>query len=126
MLNSKLKISEGGSANMYWACIICSENGGEVIGNYIPRTPICQHCLSDLKEYVMTKRAESIKNIKPMTDSLDKIAKQVDQLENVVAMIQNRHLPDKIHLDSLRSILPKITSIIKQAVIDETGENPWT
>tara|TARA_R110000824_G_scaffold187984_1_gene369278 strand:+ start:1512 stop:1694 length:183 start_codon:yes stop_codon:yes gene_type:complete len=59
-----------------------------------------------------------------MNDNLEKIGQTVDDLESLIAGLAIP-MPPQFHLDQLKNILPEKIKAIKEAVIAESGENPW-
>ena len=59
-----------------------------------------------------------------MNDNLEKIGQTVDDLESLIAGLVIP-MPPQFHLDQLKNILPEKINAIKEAVIAESGENPW-
>jgi hypothetical protein len=59
-----------------------------------------------------------------MTNNLDRIACITDDLESLAAGL-NIPMSASFHVDQLRKILPENVQELKDAIVDETGENPW-
>lgn len=59
-----------------------------------------------------------------MNENLDKIADISDELEDLAAAM-NIPMPSEFHVKQLKSALPEKIKAIREAIIKETGENPW-
>lgn len=59
-----------------------------------------------------------------MNDNLETIGQEVDRIDNLISAL-SIPMPAEMHIEQLKQILPEISAKIKQALIDETGENPW-
>lgn len=59
-----------------------------------------------------------------MTENLEQIAKTASELESLIGAMEIP-MPADFHLLQLKTLLPEKVKAIKQAIINETGENPW-
>lgn len=60
-----------------------------------------------------------------MNDNMNEIGEVADTLMNLTAMLGVPGIPARIHIESLRELLPEAAEKLKKAVIAEIGENPW-
>ena len=61
-----------------------------------------------------------------MNVNLDEIGQVADTLDSLVAAMNGlTHLPAETHLGILKEAIPEASLRIKNAVIAETGEDPW-
>lgn len=56
-------------------------------------------------------------NTEPLGQAIDR----VDNLSHAL----NLPLPDKMHIEQIRKLLPEIVEELKNGFIEATGENPW-
>ena len=56
--------------------------------------------------------------------NLERIAQTVDELESLIAVLA-LPMPAEFHVDQMRNVLPLKVQVIKEAIIKESGENPW-
>lgn len=59
-----------------------------------------------------------------MTDNLEKIGQTVDELESMVHAL-SMPMPAEFHIEQFKKMLPEKIKTIKEALVSETGENPW-
>lgn len=48
----------------------------------------------------------------------------IDRLDNCTHAMQIP-MPDKFHVDTLKSLLPELVAKFKKQYVDITGDNPW-
>lgn len=110
------------STYLGFICIIC--NSSHTIKRMREaNTPICIECLNDLSEIILEKRGKAKTNV-----NLETIGMQADRLDNIVATLTHGNPPGgmiAIHTEQLPHVLKSISNDLKQAVIAETGEDPW-
>jgi hypothetical protein len=49
----------------------------------------------------------------------------IDRVDSLAHALKLK-VPDNIHVESLRSILPEVAADLKKYFVQVTGENPWT
>lgn len=54
----------------------------------------------------------------------EKLGLLIDRLDNCACALE-LPFPDRMHVESLKSLLPEIVSGFKKQFVDITGENPW-
>jgi hypothetical protein len=59
-----------------------------------------------------------------MNDNMDQIGQVSDSIENLLFSL-NLPIPPELHLKALKESLPELKKKLREAVIAETGENPW-
>jgi len=59
-----------------------------------------------------------------MNDNTERLGQAIDSLENIQHAL-SMNLPDKMHLDQMRRMVPEIVKELKESFIEVTGENPW-
>jgi hypothetical protein len=59
-----------------------------------------------------------------MNENLEKIAQTADELDSLMGSLM-LPMPDELHIEQIKEILPEKIKAIKEAIIDEIGENPW-
>ena len=59
-----------------------------------------------------------------MTNKLEELGQLIDGLDNLAHAL-TIPLPDKMHVDCIRDLLPDKVLELKNIFIEITGENPW-
>ncbi len=62
-----------------------------------------------------------------MSDAAEQLAKHIDDLDSQATMLQmGVSLPDSIHVEALRTLLPELVLKLKGAYVEALGRNPWS
>lgn len=59
-----------------------------------------------------------------MEEQFEKLGQLIDEIESVSAAL-SLPVPPAMHVQQLRSILPKKVIALKECYVEITGENPW-
>jgi hypothetical protein len=59
-----------------------------------------------------------------MEEKYEKLGELIDSIDNITHTL-NLPMPDKFHVEKLRSLLPEKVKELKECFIEITGENPW-
>jgi len=60
-----------------------------------------------------------------MNDNMEQIGRVSDTLENLLFALNSLPISPEIHLMSLKESLPEQIRLLRESVINETGEDPW-
>ena len=59
-----------------------------------------------------------------MEDKFENLGQLIDSLDSVAHAL-NIPMPDKMHVNNLKEILPEKVKEFKKSFVEITGENPW-
>ena len=59
-----------------------------------------------------------------MNEKYENLGLAIDRVDNLAHALQ-MPLPDKMHVEQLRSTLPEVVAELKAGFVEATGENPW-
>jgi len=59
-----------------------------------------------------------------MEENFEKLGQIIDGLDNLASGL-NLPLPNEMHLDNLKVILPRMVEELKQLFVEMSGEDPW-
>lgn len=59
-----------------------------------------------------------------MEDALEMLGRAIDRVDNLTYALQ-LPVPDKMHVEQLRTILPEVVAELKSGFVALTGRNPW-
>jgi hypothetical protein len=74
----------------------------------------------------MPKEIEKYRSRGPaVLEAQDNLGRTIDRVDSLIGALA-LPMPDKFHIEQLKSILPDVSADLKKYFAEATGENPWS